>query len=101
MQRQRKKTQLRKERLAALKNTNLKPEENLNDISDQASDGSKSTSPQQVKNLLLKRLNNYKNNKNRYTINANAVKRFRIIGNEAYCDVQCPFCEVKVPCTYV
>lgn len=75
---------------------NLEREENRSENANAESD--KETTGR-VKNLLLKQLNNYKNNKNRYTINADAVTKFRIIGNEAYCVVNCPFCAAEVPCT--
>lgn len=77
---------------------NLEQEENRSENANAESD-KETTGPEQVKNLLLKQLNNYKNNKNRYTINADAVTKFRIIGNEAYCVVNCPFCAAEVPCT--
>lgn len=90
------KKQLRKERLVKLKENS-----NADDSETTSSTTLKTTGPQEVKNLLLERLNNYKNNKKNYTINADAVTKFRIIGNEAYCVVQCPFCEKKISCTYV
>lgn len=77
------------------------PDTESDDIETNLEQTSPQPSPEEVKNLLINRLNNYKYNKKNYTINATAVKRFTIKANEAYCSVQCPFCEVKIPCIYV
>lgn len=58
--------------------------------------------PERVKQLLLEKLNKHaqKQSQNNYTVNENAVKKFHLKGCEAYCLVQCPFCESKIPCTF-
>lgn len=53
----------------------------------------------QIKKLLLEKLNNRSNKK--YSISQNEVKKLNVKGDQAYCVVQCPFCEKKVPCTFV
>lgn len=57
--------------------------------------------PDIIKNKLINKINNSAvNNRIKYKIVANQVKKFSIKGNEAYCVIECPFCNVKVPSSY-
>lgn len=71
------------------------------EIDDPTENSAKST--EEVKELLIKQLNSYaqKNNKDRFNFTANLVEKLKIQGEEAYCIVECPICEKKIPCVYV
>lgn len=56
---------------------------------------------EKLRSSLLERLNSYaKTHSIDYNISENQIKKFNIKGNEAYCVVQCSFCETKIPCTF-
>lgn len=59
--------------------------------------------PDHLKKLLLKLLNNCASTKanKKYCITQNQVKKFATKGGQAYCVVECPFCGIKIPCSFV
>lgn len=71
----------------------------LNSKDETTAGSSDSIDPEQVRNLLITHLKKSANNT--FTINENDVKKFKINGDEAYCVVKCPFCELTIPCTYI
>lgn len=58
-----------------------------NATSDESDDETEANNPGQLKNNLIKHLNNYAGNENNYTITEREVKNVRIRGEELYC---CP-----------
>lgn len=58
--------------------------------------------PDQVIKLLLTKLNRVAKEKfeEKYIIDKSHLKKIRIKSNNAHCSVQCPFCEVKIPCIF-
>lgn len=88
----------RKQRLANLKS----PEVEVSDLQETDSENADPEfSPERIRNSLVTKINAYtEKNKLKYKIVQNQIKKFKIKGNEAYCVVNCTFCDVKVPCVF-